>query len=1848
VHNEVVVNRFTTIVRHHRTRAFAVAILLLAVISVTVAPLATASADPAPAGATAPGTDAASPSTTIPSDQPADAPTTTAPTTTASTTTPTTAPPTASAPSATATTAPSATNPPLTSAPAVPDDDGVPADVEASAPHNGDNNLDGIADADQANVASLPAAIDVDGDGALDDYVSIVSPAGTSLRDVRSVPVPSDNPPPDGVRLPYGLFDYDVEVAQPGDAAAVTYITPGGFVPTSVHFLQGGEWSELTERTEVNADTGDATVKLQDGGAGDADPAADAVIADPSGPSTRDRSITVKVVSGAGAPAITVKLESCTNNGIGSSCSSASPVPASQGSNDAAGQSAALADGAAWNWGGDGVTQLAQDTRYRLSVSSALPASGWDLTDTSCTGVNEDHQSASADNAENIYLQDDSNARATCTFTFAPAVASITVHKGGDRDGSSVEPLAGATFQVYSNSSYSTPVAGASCVTAAGGTCVIADLSPNTTYYVRETTAPSNFQRIDTMTTSSGGSQVYGQQVTTGANGSNVGTRTFANRRINPAYPSECGIDIALVMDLSNSIDSGELAQMKTSAKAFVTALQGTPSKVAGYTFATQAPASGQTDLSLTDVSSTTGADTARTWIDDRTGQQGGTNWDAGLQQIVANAGSYDIVVFLTDGNPTYYGYPHDSGQGNGGDTTLREVEEGVFSSNGVKAANSSLKMVGVAIGSGASTDNIAAISGPNANDDYFLAANFQDLQNKLQQIASQLCGGTITVKKQVEGPGGFAPAGGWTFKVDQAGQPQQSGDTAPVTGVTSAFDVEAGTATVTETQQSGYSIVQQGGKNATCTKNGTAVPSGDITNTANGISLDVGALDIVACEFRNTPTKGTIQVEKQTLATAGGPFTFTVTGPDTNLTYGSVNTAAPGTPVIAGTASNLFPGQYVVTETSLPPTWSLDSITCPGATIDLASKKATITVTGAGGTTVCTFTNKPLSGTIELQKSWSGALTGDAPTANLQIGTSNGGAQVANVPVTGPSDGTTGAKSVGVGTYYVQESGLAAGWLQSALRCSTNGGGAVNYVPADGVAVPAAGSVVCTITNTRQTGSVRVNKVWSGGVSGETPKADLNIVGLSPSSTTVTGLADGTTGTKSVVTGTYSVDESNLAENWTQTSASCVRNGTGDAFGPTGFSVAAGDSVVCTITNTRDAGTIRVDKAWVGGAVGDTPQATLDIGGPSASSTPVSGLGIGTTGTKTVVTGTYTVGESGLTSGWHQQSITCQNGTQPPFTPPAKGFAVAKGDSVVCTITNAKQGTITIVKDAQPNAAQDFGFTTSDLGGGFTLRDDGTTANTKVFSHLDAGSYSVTEDANPNGWALTSVSCVGTGGSGDLATRTATIQLPAGGDVTCTFTNTGPDVGIVKTDSPDPVQAGTTITYSLAVHNYGPPVAAPVQVSDPLPADTTFVSSSAGGGWSCTSPAVGSTGTVSCSLASLAAGADAPPITVVVKVGAGVAPGTDVVSNTATVSTPHDSNPDNNTSTAKTSVVRVLDLSVTKSDGGATPVAGGDGFTYTITVDNLGPSDASVAATVTDTLPAGVSFVGFGDLADGVDCTPPVAGVLTCTVDPSLLHVVDPAVVITLDVTVPASTPAGTVTNSVAVTTPEEPCPGSPDCDNNTDHTDTPVTTSVDLTIHKSDGGAQPVSGVTGSNAFTYTLTVKNDGPSDASADATVTDVMPAGVDFVSFGSLPAGVTCSPPSGRTIVCTIGQALLQVSSPPVVILVDVTVPASTPGGDVTNKVIVSNPDDEAPCTVTATDITCDPSDTDNYDQVTTPVVQVAPDVVTPTTPPVQVEAASLAFTGSDAGRLALLGAALVGFGAVLVLAVRRRRRHGTR
>ncbi len=56
-------------------------------------------------------------------------------------------------------------------------------------------------------------------------------------------------------------------------------------------------------------------------------------------------------------------------------------------------------------------------------------------------------------------------------------------------------------------------------------------------------------------------------------------------------------------------------------------------------------------------------------------------------------------------------------------------------------------------------------------------------------------------------------------------------------------------------------------------------------------------------------------------------------------------------------------------------------------------------------------------------------------------------------------------------------------------------------------------------------------------------------------------------------------------------------------------------------------------------------------------------------------------------------------------------------------------------------------------------------------------------------------------------------------------------DLRIAKTDSPDPVAAGATLTYAIEVDNLGPNAATGVTVTDQLPRSVDFVSATASGG---------------------------------------------------------------------------------------------------------------------------------------------------------------------------------------------------------------------------------------------------------------------------------------------------------------------------------------------------------------------------------------------------------------------------------
>lgn len=124
-------------------------------------------------------------------------------------------------------------------------------------------------------------------------------------------------------------------------------------------------------------------------------------------------------------------------------------------------------------------------------------------------------------------------------------------------------------------------------------------------------------------------------------------------------------------------------------------------------------------------------------------------------------------------------------------------------------------------------------------------------------------------------------------------------------------------------------------------------------------------------------------------------------------------------------------------------------------------------------------------------------------------------------------------------------------------------------------------------------------------------------------------------------------------------------------------------------------------------------------------------------------------------------------------------------------------------------------------------------------------------------------------------------------------------DLSVTKSGLPSPVAAGGNITYTITIQNAGPATATAVNASDTTPAGTTFVSVTTPAGWTASTPAVGATGTVTLSNASLTVAAGAQVFTLVVNVNPGT-PGGTVITNTAfVVSSTSDGNPSNNNATS-------------------------------------------------------------------------------------------------------------------------------------------------------------------------------------------------------------------------------------------------------------------------------------------------------------------------------------------------------------
>jgi large repetitive protein len=398
------------------------------------------------------------------------------------------------------------------------------------------------------------------------------------------------------------------------------------------------------------------------------------------------------------------------------------------------------------------------------------------------------------------------------------------------------------------------------------------------------------------------------------------------------------------------------------------------------------------------------------------------------------------------------------------------------------------------------------------------------------------------------------------------------------------------------------------------------------------------------------------------------------------------------------------------------------------------------------------------------------------------------------------------------------------------------------------------------------------------------------------------------------------------------------------------------------------------------------------------------------------------------------------------------------------------------------------------------------------------------------------------------------------------------PSLVITKSHSGSLV-AGLPTTFTLSVLNAGnaPTDGSTVTVTDPFPSGSFSSLANAGGaGWNCAINGL----TLTCSRSDALAGNDAYPPILVDATVADPAPAT--IINTATVS---GGGSDAASASDGGGANGLADLSLSKTVD-STSVFNGDTVTFTLTVQNAGPSSAQ-NVTVSDPINPGFSVVDAQSTQGSCDLT------VSCSVGTlaagSTATVTITATVVARDTTLPNSA-------SVSSSTPD------PNPSNNSDSASVTVLGTADLSIDKT-GTVNPIQG----GADTYTLTIANAGP-DTAHGVVVNDSLPS--QFTATSATGGGFACTLPGGAggTVACTLAT-LAPTGGSPVQITITGTLAAGSAGQSIADAATVSSN-------------TADPDLTNNtatFNQLVGPVADVAiakaaflNGGVTPVTNPLQV------------------------------------------
>lgn len=945
--------------------------------------------------------------------------------------------------------------------------------------------------------------------------------------------------------------------------------------------------------------------------------------------------------------------------------------------------------------------------------------------------------------------------------------ASISGMKFNDLNGNgsrdSGEPgLPGWTIYLDQNHNGAKDSGEASAVTDANGNYTIGNLASGT-YRVREVAQADWTQK----TTNPADIALADQQVKTGVNFGNQ-----ANTTPNPPLSQSCGLDIGLIVDTSGSVDSTEMGQMKTALKSFAGAFVGTPTVFSLTSFNTNSTLNRPFSRTPTQMAGTSPS-TGDISTDIPSAGNNHTNWDSGFGRSFdsftpdPHADKSNLIVIATDGSPNRFGYPTTDPSGLNYNTGLAPA---VARANSIKTAGTRIVVVGIGEDTGDPATpaqklaKMEAISGTNValtpgaittSTDVIKVADFTGIGAAVSAYAKALCGGKILVQKQFDTDGNpntppdittsNSLLNGWTFDVNGTAS-DPAPQTTTNTGSLQFNNVLDGTGySVLETQKAGTRL-----ESVTCVNGTQSVGTVDLANS-KVTGLIISTDETISCTFVNTYNTGSVKVSK--LADTDGNNSFETSNPGT-FTW---SLDGSGMNVMGATVTGVATGNHAVNENTVANYHFVGWYPSGSTQYSCANPQGTalpVTVAvSTNQTTEITLCNARDTGSLKVIKHVANAGGSNANSGQWSMHVKQGANEVATSPQAGSETGTM--YNVLTGSYDISETGGPAGFTASFSASCANGS----------ISVVSGQPAVCTVTNTRDIGSITVNKKIDSNNDGtfEGGNTEANVLGFMWSlDAGATNRAMGSSATVTTLD-PHSINENSVAGyhlvGWySGTDFSCA-NPQGITL-PTSFTVAKDGNKTITLCNARDTGILVIQKNVInpdGDPVSDAHTFTVTVTGQSNGT-----IAEGTDATYTnIPTGNYTVTE--LAEGSYtfvsyslDTDTNAGNGAQ---------VTVTKGQTITVLVTN-KQKKVSIVVhknvvgiDGQIDVNDNHDFTAN------VNAASGAIAESTDFSTLvNPGSVHVSENSDAN-YVLVSITPADfTVHSGDQPVNVYVVnkQLPA------------------------------------------------------------------------------------------------------------------------------------------------------------------------------------------------------------------------------------------------------------------------------------------------------------------------------------------------------------------------------------------------------------------------------------------------------------------------------------------------------